>query len=160
VGFGGNATPSGINRRIALVGLTVRSRTRDCAQPLLSETFKVGRPFRATNSFETFTRRKTSRRNQCFTSQRTVHKPFENLERIASRFIPRLKWWAFSVSFCKVANYLRIWAAPRKLSANGSTLFANGESRSLMFCGWDGNLFTRSKTVAGSAADEVSWAWL
>src|SRR5262249_13617312 len=61
---------------------------------------------------------------------------------------------------CKVANYLRIWAAPRKLSANGSTLFANGESRSLMICGWDGNLFTRSKTVAGSAADEVSWAWL
>jgi hypothetical protein len=32
---------------------------------------------------------------------------------------------------CKVANYLRIWAAPRKLSANGSTLFANGESRSV-----------------------------
>ncbi len=30
---------------------------------------------------------------------------------------------------CKVANYLRIWAAPRKLSANGSTLFANGEPR-------------------------------
>ena len=46
------------------------------------------------------------------------------------------------------------------MSANGSTLFANGESRSLMICGWDGNLFTRSKTVAGSAADEVSWAWL
>src|SRR5260370_9845169 len=42
---------------------------------------------------------------------------------------------------CKVANYLRIWAAPRKLSANGSTLFANRESRSLMICGWDGNLF-------------------
>jgi hypothetical protein len=38
----------------------------------------------------------------------------------------------------------------RKLSANGSTLFANGESRSLMICGWDGNLLTRSKTVAGS----------
>jgi len=33
---------------------------------------------------------------------------------------------------CKVANYLRIWAAPRKLSANGSTLFANGEGRSVM----------------------------
>ena len=45
VGLGGNATPSGINRRIALVGLTIRSRTRDCAQPLLSEPFKVGRPF-------------------------------------------------------------------------------------------------------------------
>jgi hypothetical protein len=41
---------------------------------------------------------------------------------------------------CKVANYLRIWAAPRKLSANGSTLFANGESRSVMICGW-GTLF-------------------
>ena len=36
---------------------------------------------------------------------------------------------------CKVANYLRIWAAPRKLSANGSTLFAKGESRSVMSCG-------------------------
>jgi len=33
---------------------------------------------------------------------------------------------------CKVANYLRIWAAPRKLTANGSTLFANGDSRSVM----------------------------
>jgi hypothetical protein len=101
VGFGGNATPSGINMRIALVGLTVRSRTRDCAQPLLSETLKVGRPLSATNSFETFTRWKTSWRNQCFTSQRTVHKLFENLERIASRFIPRLEQWAFSVSSCK-----------------------------------------------------------
>jgi len=56
---------------------TVRSRTRDCAQPLLSETFKVDRPLSATNSFETFTRWKTSRRNQCFTSQRTLHKRFE-----------------------------------------------------------------------------------
>jgi len=72
VEFGGNAMPSGINRRIALMGLTVRSRTRDCAQPLLSETFKVGRPLSATKGFETFTRWKTSRRNQCFTSQRTA----------------------------------------------------------------------------------------
>jgi hypothetical protein len=52
VGFGGNATPWGISTRIALVGLTVGSRTRDCAQPLLSETFKVGRPFSATNSLK------------------------------------------------------------------------------------------------------------
>ena len=27
------------------------------------------------------------------------------------------------IGMCKVANYLRIWAAPRKLSANGSTLW-------------------------------------
>ena len=33
---------------------------------------------------------------------------------------------------CKVADYLRIRAALRKLSANGSTLFANGDSRSVM----------------------------
>src|ERR671936_127800 len=33
---------------------------------------------------------------------------------------------------CKVANYLRIGAAPRKLSANGGTLFANGDPRSVM----------------------------
>jgi hypothetical protein len=33
---------------------------------------------------------------------------------------------------CKVADYLRIWAAPRKLSANGSTLFANEGSQSVM----------------------------
>ena len=91
MGFGGNATPWGISTRIALVGLTVRSRTRDCAQPLLSETFKVGRPFSATNSFEAFTHWKISQRNQCFTSQRTVHQPVVNLERIASRFIPPLK---------------------------------------------------------------------
>ena len=58
----------------------VCSRTRDCAQPLLSETFKVGRPFSATNSFETFTHWKISQRNQCFTSQRTVHQPVVNLE--------------------------------------------------------------------------------
>jgi hypothetical protein len=62
----------------------------------------------------------------------------------------------FVTHWCKIANYLRIWAAPRKLSANGSTLFANGESRPLMIWGWDGNLFTRSKMVAGSAADEAS----
>jgi hypothetical protein len=33
---------------------------------------------------------------------------------------------------CKVADYLRIRAALRNLSANGSTLFANGDSRSVM----------------------------
>jgi hypothetical protein len=33
---------------------------------------------------------------------------------------------------CKVADYLRIWAAPRKLSANGSTLFANEGSQPVM----------------------------
>jgi hypothetical protein len=49
-------------------------------------------------------------------------------------------WFRTNVSRCKVANYLRIWAAPRKLSANGSTLFANGEGRSVMICGW-GTLF-------------------
>jgi hypothetical protein len=27
--------------------------------------------------------------------------------------------------FCQFAHYLRIWGAPRKLSANRSTLFAN-----------------------------------
>src|SRR5246127_2816188 len=35
-------------------------------------------------------------------------------------------------SGCKVADYLRIWAAPRKLSANGSTLFANEGSQPVM----------------------------
>jgi hypothetical protein len=105
VGFGGNATPWGISARIALVGLTVRSRTRDCAQPPLSETFKVGRPFSTTNSFETFTHWKISQRNQCFTSQRTVHQPVVNLERIASRFIPPLKRWAFSVFCCKKLTF-------------------------------------------------------
>jgi hypothetical protein len=105
VGFGGNATPRGISTRIALVGLTVRSRTRDCAQPPLSETFKVGRPFSATNSFETSTHWKISQRNQCFTSQRTVHQPVVNLERIASQFIPPLKRWAFSVFCCKKLTF-------------------------------------------------------
>jgi hypothetical protein len=33
---------------------------------------------------------------------------------------------------CEVADYLRIWAAPRKLSANGSTLFANEGSQPVM----------------------------
>jgi hypothetical protein len=48
-------------------------------------------------------------------------------------FLPRLEWRGhFGAARCKVANYLRIWAAPRKLSANGSTLFVNGESRSVM----------------------------
>jgi DNA invertase Pin-like site-specific DNA recombinase len=39
---------------------------------------------------------------------------------------PELEACLKSLRKCKVANYLRIWAAPRKLSANGSTLFANG----------------------------------
>jgi len=92
---------------------TVRSRTRDCAQPLLSETFKVGRPFSATNSFETFTHWKISQRNQCFTSQRTVHQPVVNLERIASRFILPLKRWAFSVFCCKLDGYAFAHTSPR-----------------------------------------------
>jgi hypothetical protein len=91
VGFGGNATPCGISTRIALVGLTVRSRTRDCAQPLLSETFKVGRPLVQRTALKLLPNWKISQRNQCFTSQRTVHQPVANLERIASRFIPPLK---------------------------------------------------------------------
>ena len=73
--------------------LLYASRTRNCAQPLLSETFKVGRPFSATNSFETFTHWKISQRNQCFTSQIIVHQPVVDLERIASRFSPPLKRW-------------------------------------------------------------------
>jgi hypothetical protein len=36
------------------------------------------------------------------------------------------------VAACKVADYLRIWAAPRKLSANDSTLFANEGSEPVM----------------------------
>ena len=56
---------------------------------------------------------KISQRNQRFTSQRTVHQPVVNLERIASRFILPLKRWAFSVFCCKLDGYAFAHTSPR-----------------------------------------------